>query len=133
MSMAYNGDAQVLQSLNDQLKFVLPKEGTAIWMDCFAVNHEAAKKPIVWEFLNYIHQPKVAAKIADSLKFATTNKSAEQFLSASFKRNPVIYPSQAIMNRSTVYKSLPTNARLQLQRLYSNLMYRVQRNQQSKM
>ncbi len=107
ISMMYNGDALALQEFNPTIKFVLPEEGGNIWCDYFVVMNSSKKKEWSHQFLNFIHEPAIMARLAQFAYFATTNKEAEKLLPENFLSDQIIYPSQESLLKSESYKHLP--------------------------
>ncbi len=105
-AMAYNGDALAVADYHDKIRYVLPSEGSNFWVDYFAVATKARQPELAYKFLDFINEPRIAAQQAESLYFATPNKSAEKYLSAEFLANSTIYPSSASLKNSEVYQRL---------------------------
>ncbi|MEO5376165.1 MAG: spermidine/putrescine ABC transporter substrate-binding protein [Magnetococcus sp. DMHC-6] len=106
-TMLYNGDAVAVQSVEPRIAYVIPEEGGLLWMDYLAVLEKSLHKAEAYAFINFLHEPENAAQLAQTLHYATTNKSATAMLPADFLNDPVIYPSQAIVDRSEFPQKLP--------------------------
>lgn len=65
LAMAYSGDEKVLNQLDPRFEwgFVTPKEGTIIWVDCFAVPAKSRNIEQAVRFINYLSDPQVAANL----------------------------------------------------------------------
>lgn len=100
MTMVYNGDGITLQNIHPDISFVVPDEGTNLWIDHIAVLQQSKNKHLAFQFINYINQPKNAAQIATTLNFASPNAGAQEFLDKSFLEDTAIYPSIGILNKS---------------------------------
>ncbi len=105
-AMAYNGDALAVSEYHDKISYVLPKEGSNFWVDYFAVAAKARHPELAYKFLDFINEPKIAARQAESLYYASPNKSAEKYLSADFLANSAIYPSAESLKNSEVYQRI---------------------------
>ena len=44
MAMVYNGDGLMLQELHPQIAFVIPREGTSLWVDYLLIMEQSANK-----------------------------------------------------------------------------------------
>jgi spermidine/putrescine transport system substrate-binding protein len=104
MTYAYNGDILFLRNYHPKIKYVVPKEGTRLCCDYLGVSSSSSKKELAMAFINFLNEPKQAARLASNLHYATPNKTARQFLSAKHLNDPLIYPDQKVLARSEVLK-----------------------------
>ncbi len=100
VAQSWNGDAFRFSGYNPNVVYVLPKEGGEIWVDNLVVMASSKKKKLAMEFINFIHEPKNAARITESVFYATCNQPAKKLLPADLKNNPAIYPPEEIVARS---------------------------------
>jgi len=107
MTMIYNGDAFTLKEHNENIEYVVPVEGTNLWTDYLVIFEKSKNKKLAHEFLNYINEPKIAAKIAQHSYYATPNLAARKFLPKDFIEDPAIYPPPEVIARSETYTILP--------------------------
>lgn len=122
MSVAYSGDALILKDLNENIEYVLPKEGGMIWIDSIVVAEKSKNKKLAYDFLNFLNRPEIAKKNAKHVYCATPNKAAEKLLDKKFLSNSVIYPSKEALSKSETYGELkPRTNRLRNQ-IFSNLV-----------
>jgi len=103
-SMAYNSDAMLLMERSEDLVYVLPEEGTNLWIDYLAIGAKSTKPELAHRFLDFLNEPEHAAQLAQRLYCATGNSSAEKLLPPSFLENPVIYPTKSQLDHSEYYK-----------------------------
>lgn len=106
-SMFYSSDTVLLQEFNDNIKYVVPKEGSALWVDSIVVLKNSKNKDLVWQFIDFINQPEHAARLAQFIYGPTPNKAAEVLLPEEFVGNPVIYPDATTLSKSEFNKPLP--------------------------
>lgn len=123
MSMMYNGDALMLQEYSDNIAFVLPEEGGNIWADYLSVLSSSSKKAEAKRFINFLNEPEIAARLAQHVYYATPNRTAEALLPASFKDNPVIYPSGEALENSEPYRRLPPRTQKNRAAIFSRIVY----------
>lgn len=102
LSTTYNGDALLLMdnSGSDQLAFVVPEEGTALWCDYFTISAKTEQAKLAHAFLNFLQLPEIAQRNAETSFFATTNEKAEPLLSPEFRANLAIYPPPKVIEKS---------------------------------
>ncbi len=105
LALAYSGDELGLNGGDEDgpWKFVMPNEGTALWVDCFAVVATSKHKSAALEFLDFINRPEIAALNAVYVGNTTVNISAEKILHDNNVHGFSLYPSQRISQGSMVY------------------------------
>jgi len=109
-SMAYNGDAIAVQEYSDNIAFVVPEEGTYLWVDYWTLAAKAKEPELAYQFLDFISRPDIAVRLAQAFYFASPNRSAAQLLPADFLSDPAIYPPQEIIEKSELYQQLSPKA-----------------------
>ena len=110
MAMLFSGDALMLQEYNDEIQYVVPREGGNIWADYLVVMQGSKNKDLAYAFIDFLNQPEHAAQLAEFVYYASPNKAAEKLLPSEFLEDPVIYPSGEVLSRSEAYKPLPPRA-----------------------
>lgn len=60
-------------TMRKDVDFFIPKEGSAMYMDNMVILKDARNKELAYKFINYIHEPKVYAKIVDFLMLPSIN------------------------------------------------------------
>ncbi len=121
-AMMYSGDALMLQDLSDNIKYILPTEGSNIWVDFLTVSSVSKQKENAWKFINFINQPKVAAQIANFVYCASPNKGARELLDDEFLSNQTIFPSKTTLEKSEFYKPLPPRSLKKLTKNFQQLV-----------
>ncbi len=123
MLMMYNGDALSLQKHNPEIKFLVPSEGTQLWVDCLALNSSSTKKELALSFINFFHEPENAAKSALYLNYATPNLEAKKLLPSEHLNNTNIYPSEEIISKSEFVKQLSPLAQKKRNNIFFKLLH----------
>jgi spermidine/putrescine transport system substrate-binding protein len=123
ISMMYNGDTRMLQQYNDNIAFVLPKEGGNIWTDYLSVLSASPRKAEAKRFINFLNEPEIAARLAQYVYYATPNLAAEALLPMDFRNDPVIYPSGEVLENSEAYRRLPPRAHKKRAAIFSRIVY----------
>lgn len=106
----YNGDVLMLQEHNDRIAYAQPREGSILWVDYLTVTATSQKKRLAAAFINYLNEPKNAARLAEYVYYATPNAAAKEHLSQEYFSNPVIFPSNEQQARMTHLKPLAPRA-----------------------
>ena len=106
-AMMYSGDALMLQEHSDDIAYVLPSEGGNIWVDYLTVSASSTNKAAAWQFIEFLNQPKIAARLADFVYYASPNRAAREHLSAEFMNDETIFPSQQALAGSEFFSEMP--------------------------
>jgi spermidine/putrescine transport system substrate-binding protein len=96
----YNGDIAQVMAEDDDLDFVIPREGTLINSDCLCVPAGAPRPDNAHRFINFLLDAGVGAAIADTIRYPTPNAAALARMPADYRCNKVIFPSGPAMDRS---------------------------------
>ena len=93
LSVMYSGDAALMRQENKALEYVIPKEGTNIWYDSFAVPKNAKNPKGAMAFINFMSRPDIAAKNAEhNVGYASPVPEAIALLPKELREDPVAYP-----------------------------------------
>jgi len=102
VGMAWNGDAFRAHRENPHIQFVYPEEGFVIWLDCLSIAKDAPHPDNAYKFINFILRPDIASSVTMDYGFATANKLGQKRLPPELRDDPVINPSQAILERGEI-------------------------------
>lgn len=98
--MEWNGDIVHAMEEDEDVSYVVPNEGTNVWMDNICIPTGAPHPENAHAFLNHIHDPQVNAEIANTIHYATANKAAKELIDAEDLANPAIYPPAEVVAKS---------------------------------
>ena len=97
---AYNGDALQVMEENDDIGFVLPREGSTIWVDFLIIPENSENKDLAHKFINFLLDEKVGLTNADYVQYASPNKAVFNLLPEEIQNNRNIYPDDEYIERS---------------------------------
>jgi putrescine transport system substrate-binding protein len=98
IAVGYSGD--VLQARdraeeaknNVEIGYSIPKEGALIWFDSFAIPADAPHKDEAAAFINFMLDPKIAARNSDYVAYANGSKDAQPLMDKDILEDPSVYP-----------------------------------------
>ena len=82
-----------------KIAYSIPKEGSNLWFDLLAIPKDANNPEQALAFINYLMDPKVIAKVSDTVGYANGNPDAKAFMDAALVNNPEIYPPQEVLDK----------------------------------
>ncbi len=103
ISLGWSGD--ILQSKSRaeeagqgvEIAMTVPKEGTIIWFDMYAIPADAPHPDNAHAFINFMMKPEVAAANSNFVHYATGNAAAVPLLDPAVRDDPGVYPSAETM------------------------------------
>jgi spermidine/putrescine transport system substrate-binding protein len=90
--LEYNGDIAQVMTEDDDIDFVLPKEGSQLNSDTLCIPKGAPRPKNAHAFINYLLDAEVGKKITETILYPTPNAAAKALMPDSYKNNPVIFP-----------------------------------------
>jgi len=111
-AMVYSGEAARGIADDPETLYFIPKEGSQIWLDNLAVPAQAPHRDLAEQFINFILDAKVGARLSGFTQFATPNKAARPFIKLEDLKNPAIYPPPELMVKLEYLEDLGANTRL---------------------
>ncbi len=121
-SMIYSGDALMVAEHHPQITYVVPEEGSSLWIDYITIASASRKQKLAADFINFMNDPKRAARQAEYVYYATPNKAAEAHLPADFFQDPIIYPDADILERCEFYVQQPPRALRKRNKIFNRLL-----------
>ena len=106
LAVVYSGDAQYAIELNEDLAYVIPQEGSNIWVDSAVIPVSAKNKENAEKFINFLCRPDISAANAEEIGYCTPNAQAIELLGEDYQNSPVTNPSDELMARCEVYIDL---------------------------
>lgn len=88
----WNGDIKQLIKEDDDIAYLVPKEGSLLWQDVMAIPKGAPHPGNAHAFINFVLDAEAGREIAETISYATANKAARELASGDYKNNPVIFP-----------------------------------------
>ena len=106
LTMEWNGDILQVMEEDDDIAYIVPKEGSLVWQDILCIPKGAPHPENAHKFINFILDADVGAAIADFIQYATPNAAAKAKLSEDYQNNPAIFPVADVIAKleAAIYK-----------------------------
>lgn len=98
-AIVFNGEAANAINEDSTLQFVIPKEGSFMWMDAMTLSSKAPNKEGAYAFMNYILDAKIGAQLAEYINYASPNKASLEVVGEDYKNNRVVNPTESEISR----------------------------------
>ncbi|HVF82623.1 MAG TPA: spermidine/putrescine ABC transporter substrate-binding protein [Sphingomicrobium sp.] len=118
--LEYNGDMAQVIAEDDDLAFVIPKEGSQLNSDTLCIPKGAPHPKNAHAFINYVLDGEVGKKITETILYPTPNNAAKALMPEEYRSNPVIFPPEALLSKCEY-----ANFRPDVQPLYEEAFTRV--------
>ena len=90
IGVIYSGEAIYTQRENPDLEYVIPKEGTNVWIDSWVIPKNAPNKENAEKFIDYMCRGDVALKNFEYITYSTPNDAAKELIEDEDIRNSKI-------------------------------------------
>jgi spermidine/putrescine transport system substrate-binding protein len=97
LAIVYNGDAIRALDEDERVGFMVPKEGSILWVDLLVIPKKAPNPEAAHQFINFILDPEAGARNANFIRYATPNEAALPKIEPKDRENPAIYPSDEVL------------------------------------
>ena len=77
-----------------EIEYVIPKEGSLMWIDTLAIPKDAPHRENAYKFLNYVMQANVAASVTNHVNYANGNTASLPYVKPEIVNDKSIYPSE---------------------------------------
>lgn len=100
VAMSWSGDyAQAAAraeeaGLDIRLRYTVPKEGSALWVDGMYIPADAPHVDNAYLFMNFVLRPKVLADISNYVFYANASKTARDYMDPRVLNDTGIYPDE---------------------------------------
>lgn len=106
LAVLYSGDAVTVMDENEDLAYVVPKEGSNIWFDNMCILASSQHKTEAEEFLNFMCRTDIAEMNRAYINYSSPQKEVYENLPEEIQSDPVQYPSDEIYEQCEVYEDL---------------------------
>ncbi len=110
MGVIYSGEALTCQEENPNLEYVIPKEGSNLWMDSWVIPVGAENKENAEKFLNFICQPEMMKKNFDYVTYSIPSEEGRKLVDEEYQESSIAFPEMSSLTNCEVFKYLGVEA-----------------------
>lgn len=93
LGVIYSGEALYCQKENPDLEYVIPKEGSNLWIDALVIPKNAQNKKNAEAFINYLCRPDIAKMNFDYITYSIPNSAGRELIEdASMRESNIAFP-----------------------------------------
>ena len=107
IGVIYSGEAIYTQRENPDLEYVIPKEGTNIWIDSWVIPKNAKNKENAEKFIDFMCREDIALKNFEYITYSTPNTAAQANIEdEDIKNSKIAFPDFSEYNNLETYDYL---------------------------
>ena len=99
VGVVWNGEYIYTKELNEDVEFVIPKEGSEFFIDSWVIPKDAANKANAEAWINFLCRPDIAAINFDYLYYTTPNEAALDLIDEEYLEEESVFPDAETINR----------------------------------
>ena len=93
IGVIYSGEAIYTQKENSNLEYVIPKEGSNIWIDSWVIPKNAEHKENAEKFINFLCRPDIALMNFDYITYSIPNSAGRELIEdESMRESNIAFP-----------------------------------------
>jgi spermidine/putrescine transport system substrate-binding protein len=106
IGVVWGGEGAILLNENKKFRWVIPAEGTHLFIDSLAIPKTAKNFANAEKFMNYILQPEVSKKISEAFPYLNPNMEAVKLLTEEQRNNPASFPSAKDLAKMEIFNDI---------------------------
>lgn len=106
VAVVWSGMGADIMTENENLDFVVPKEGSNLWFDNIVIPKTAQNVEGAHEFINFLLDAENAKQNTEWVGYATPNDAALKLLDKETREDERFYPSKEVQKKLEVYEDL---------------------------
>ena len=111
LGVIYSGEAIYTQKENPNLEYVIPKEGSNIWIDSWVIPKNAEHKENAEKFINFLCRPDIALMNFEYITYSAPNEAARELIEdESIRNSEIAFPDLSKYDNLETFQYLGTEA-----------------------
>ncbi len=122
MAVIYSGEASLASEYNEDLEYIVPKEGTNMWMDSWIIPESGRNYNGAVKFLDFLCREDIAQKNFDYVYYSTPNEAVLDGIDEEEKEeDTAIFPEDDVLERCEMFTYLGPETEELYNRLWKEL------------
>lgn len=98
----YAEEYQQARAGNPAVSYVLPREGSALWGESYAIPARSRHRQAAADLLNFLLRPEITARIISEKKYAHANDAALALISPELRNDRIIFPTNEDLRQGAI-------------------------------
>jgi spermidine/putrescine transport system substrate-binding protein len=96
LAQGWSGEIAMAQAQNPNIAFVIPAEGTFVFVDNWVIPKGSRQKALAEDFMNFVLRPEISAMIVNHARYASVNEAARPLIKPEILDGPSYYWPEGI-------------------------------------
>lgn len=107
IGVIYSGEATICQDENENLRYVVPEEGSNVWLDCWCIPTTCKNKENAEKWIDFLCRPDVALKNFEYIYYSTPNTGAMELIEdEDILNSEALFPGTDVLSRCEAFSYL---------------------------
>ncbi len=112
LALMWSGDAEYAKGYNENLSYVVPEEGTNVWVDAMCVPKGAKNKSNAEKFIDFMCRPDIAMLNFEEIWYSTPNQAVYDALDDETRANETLFPAQETLDKCEFFLDISQDVKL---------------------
>lgn len=122
LAVIYSGEASLAHEYNEDLEYVVPDEGSNLWMDSWIIPKNGSNYDGAVKFLDFLCREDIAQQNFEYVYYSTPNEAVLNNIDEEEKEeDSAIFPEEDVLGRCEIFTYLGTEAEELYNRLWKEL------------
>jgi len=110
IGIVWGGEAALLLNADKKFKWMLPAEGTHLFVDSLVIPKDSRNVENAEAFMNFILRPDISRQISDAYPYLNPNLAARELLTPAQRANPASFPSDEDIKKMQSFEDIGLQA-----------------------
>jgi len=109
IGVIYSGELLYCQEEDEDIHYILPKEGSNVWLDCWSIPANAEHKELAHAWLDFNCRPEISMLMYEYIHYSTPNAKTAEMVAELYPEdleNPALFPDEEALANCEVYNYL---------------------------
>jgi spermidine/putrescine-binding protein len=106
MAVVWSGDALYAMDQSEDLAYVVPKEGSNVWVDGMCIPKGSKNKALAEQFINFMCRPDIARMNMEYIYYSTPIQAVVDEMTDEEKNNATLNPPQDVIDRCEFFHDI---------------------------
>lgn len=105
LAVCYSGEAATAMEYNEDLDYIVPSEGSNLWIDSWFIPRTCKHYDAAMKWLDFLNEPDVALINFEYVWYAPPNLSVWENVDKEYLEDITVFPTDDILSNCEVYES----------------------------
>ena len=106
MALMWSGDALYSMMEAEELAYVVPEEGSNVWVDAMCIPANSQKQELAEQFIDFLCRPDIARKNMEYIYYSTPIQAVVDEMDEEERNNLTLNPTQDIIDRCEFFHDI---------------------------